>query len=134
MHTRRIAIVLSLLIVGLFAAVASGHTTSYFTEPHITNSSGHDGYGMYKWIGGTVESNKAACRTDRKVQLRDGSGALVASTTSKGKGHGRWRIYSSVSYQVTSDNTYFVTVPKKVLGTGKHRRICQAGKSKKTAY
>ena len=136
MRTRAAIATLAAIAVGAAAPLAGAHTAHFFTETHITETSGYDrDTGLYAYFAGNVESDSPLCQKGRTVQLRDETGKVIATTTSKGGGHGNWRFDASAALTLAHGHSYYVTVPKRVLkDTPRHLHVCQFGRSPKRGF
>ena len=116
--------VLALMGVALVAGAAA-HTVKYdSTVTAKFKKEGKDPATDPATFSGTVDSAKARCKTDRKVNLRirtgDGSSTQVA--TAQTDSAGRWEI-KQASFAA---GTYFAQAGKKVLRkNSNHRHICK---------
>lgn len=109
----------------VFVAGAAGHNVKYdSTVTAKYKKEGKDPATDPAIFSGIVDSAKASCKTDRKVNLRlraqDGSSSAVA--TDQTDSAGAWEIRQA-SFPA---GTYFAQAGKKVLRkNSNHRHICK---------
>jgi hypothetical protein len=100
----------------IVAGVADAHTQSYPSKITIRQKN------EFTYVGRVI-SDRAACETERRVKVFTADGTYLEETDTDDRG--RWR------YEFAGNN-YYVTVTRRVDGSGNHEHICKPDRSPTT--
>ena len=105
----------ALLVCAVGATVAFGHVKGFDSKVTIREPKPN----VYE---GRVISQRPRCERARTVKLFRANGEFVSSTTTDADG--RWRI------PLVIGKRYYAKVTRRVDGTGAHRHVCRADRSR----